>query len=70
MDQTGTGLLRSPTDETKYMAFITFVDTLAFTYIWEVDHLQWQSQYCEMHYNVVTMYYNIVFVSIVKNGLQ
>ena len=41
------------------------------TSIWESDHVRIQSQYCKMHYNVVTIDCNIVFiVSIVNNGLQ
>ena len=39
--------------------------------IWEPDHLQWQSQYRKMPYNIVTIDYNIVVVAtIIDNGLQ
>ena len=39
--------------------------------IWEPDNLGCQSQYCKMHYNVVTKdYYCVVILTIFNNGLQ
>ena len=58
---------RSRTWNVKY----EFMIMKSYKNIWELVHLQWQSQCCKIHKNTVTMDYNIlVIVSIVNNGLQ